>query len=103
MSKFVPSSPVLIDEEILEIKQSTLAKENLILSKQWFYNFLKRTSKWELEKNHNHARISRMIKSLKLLHSEDAAKKCLDEVLHLAESRSFKTEGVIYNWKECSK
>ena len=103
ISKYVPSSPVLIDEEILEIKQSTLAKENLILSKQWFYSFLKRTSKWELEKNHNHARISRMIKSLKLLHSEDAAKKCLDEVLHLAKSRSFNAEGVLYNWKECSK
>ena len=103
ISKYVPSSPVLIDEEILEIKQSRAAKENLILSKQWFYGFLERTSKWELEKNHNHVRISRMIKSLKLLHSEDAAKKCLDEVLYLAESRSFKTEGVIYNWKECSK
>ena len=103
ISKYVPSSPVLIDEEILEIKQSSVAKENLILSKQWFYGFLERTSKWELEKNHNHARISRMIKSLKLLHSEDAAKKCLDEVLYLAESRSFNTEIVIYNWKECSK
>ena len=103
ISKYVPSSPVLIDEEILEIKQSSVAKENLIFSKQWFYNFLKRTSQWELEKNHNHARISRMIKSLKLLHSEDAAKKCLDEVLHLAKSRSFNAEGVLYNWKECSK
>ena len=103
ISKYVPSSPVLIDEEILEIKQSSVAKENLILSQQWFYGFLERTSKWELEKNHNHARISRMIKSLKLLHSEDAAKKCLDEVLYLAKSRTFNAEGVLYNWKECSK
>ena len=103
ISKYVPSSPVLIDEEILEVKQSSVAKENLIRSKQWFYSFLKRTSKWELEKNHNHARISRMIKSLKLLHSEDSAKKCLDEVLHLAKSRSFNSEGVLYNWKKSSK
>ncbi len=103
MSKFVPSSPVLIDEEILEVKQSSVAKENLILSKQWFYGFLKRTSEWELEKNHNHARISRMIKSLKLLHSDNAAKKCLDEVLHLAASRSFNAKRVIYNWKKCIK
>ena len=103
LSKYVPSSPVLIDEEILEIKQSSVAKEHLILSKQWFYGFLNRTSKWELEKNHNHARISRMIKSLKLLHSEDAAKKCLGEVLHLADLRSFNAERVIYNWKKSIK
>ena len=103
LSKYVSSAPVLIDEEILEIQQSLKAKENLIHSKHWFHGFMNRTSQWELEKNHNHARISRMIKSLKLLHSEDAAKECLEEVLHLAESRSFNTEIVIYNWKECSK
>ena len=95
--------PQYLYEEILEIQQSLKAKENLIHSKHWFYGFLNRTSQWELEKNHNHARISRMIKSLKLLHSEDAAKKCLGEVLHLADLRSFNAERVIYNWKKSSK
>ena len=100
-SRAVPSAPVLFEEEIDEIKKSYLAKDNLIKSKNWFIEFLKRTDAWVNEKNHNHLRISRMIKSLRILHSDEAANSCFNEILNIATSRNFQSYNVIRYWQKC--
>ena len=101
VSRRVPSAPVLFDEELIEIKKSALAKFNLLKSREWFIQFLERTDMWELRGNHNHSRISRMIKSLRLLHGEAAADVCLEKVLRLANARAFGSPNVMKYWEKC--
>lgn len=72
-SRATPGSPVLDKEEILEIQNSKQAKQNLIKSADWYFNFLRRNSFWRKAHDHNHLRITRVIKSLRLLCGDDEA------------------------------
>ena len=101
LSKAVPHSPALINEEIIEIRSSELAQENLLKSKEWFLDFLSRSDRWVAKKNHNHKRISRMIRSLRLLHSDDAADECAREIIKLASQKGMQSRNVIEFWKKC--
>ena len=100
-SKAVPYSPALINEEIIEIRSSKLAQKNLLKSKEWFLDFLSRSDKWVAKKNHNHKRISRMIRSLRLLHSDNAADECTREIIKLATQKGMQSRNVIGFWKKC--
>ena len=95
-------APVLIHEEIEEIRISNKAKENLIKSQNWFLQFVMKNDDWIRPKNHNQRRISRMIKSLRLLHSNEAAVHSFGSVVGLATERNFVNESVINYWKDCS-
>ena len=83
-SRSVNGVPVLTELEIDEIRQSTLAQANLAKSARWFLGFLERSSHWITKYNHNHLRITRVIKSLRLLASDEAADEFRDKVLVLA-------------------
>ena len=83
-SRSVNGAPVLTELEIDEIKQSTLAQANLAKSARWFLGFLERNNHWITKYNHNHLRITRVIKSLRLLASDEAADEFRDKVLGLA-------------------
>ena len=72
-SRSVNGVPVLTELEIDEIRQSTLAQANLAKSARWFLGFLERNDHWIIKYNHNHLRITRVIKSLRLLASDKAA------------------------------
>lgn len=61
------NAPVLDNAEILLIQRNTLATENLGKSARWFVAFLERNNHWLKSYNHNHLRITRAIKSLRLL------------------------------------
>jgi hypothetical protein len=100
-SKAVLNAPVLFEDEIYDIRESELAKRNLLKSAERFLNFLYKTNNWENRRNHNHKRISRMISSLRLLHSNKAADQNLMIILDLAISRSFASPNVIEHWKTC--
>ena len=76
--------PVLTQLEIDEIRQSSLAQANLAKSARWFVGFLERNDHWITKYNHNHLRITRIIKSLRLLASDKAADEFRDKVLALA-------------------
>jgi hypothetical protein len=75
---------VLTELEIDEIRQSSLAQANLAKSARWFLGFLERNNHWISKYNHNHLRITRAIKSLRLLTSDEAADEFRDKVLALA-------------------
>lgn len=72
-SRAVPGSPLLDEEEIAEIQNSEPAKQNLSKSADWYFNFLRRNNFWRKPHDHNHLRITRVIKSLRLLCGDDEA------------------------------
>ena len=98
-SKSLPGAPILFEEEIDDIRKSNLAKQNLIKSKDWFISFLGRVNTWETENNHNQKRVSRMIKSIRLLHSSKEADNCLSDVINLAKNRHLMSKNIINFWK----
>ena len=83
-SRSVNGTPVLTELDIDEIRQSSLVQANLAESARWFVGFLERNSHWVTKYNHNHLRITRVIKSLRLLASDEAADEFRDKVLVLA-------------------
>jgi len=83
-SRSVNGAPVLTELEIDEIKESSLAQANLAKSASWFLGFLERNDHWITKYNHNHLRITRVIRSLRLLTSDEAADEFRDKVLALA-------------------
>ena len=83
-SRSVNGAPVLTALDIDEIRQSSLAQANLAKSTSWFLGFLERNDHWVTKYNHNHLRITRLIKSLRLLASDEAADEFRDKVLAVA-------------------
>ena len=83
-SRSVNGVPVLTELKIDEIRQSSLAQANLGESARWFIGFLERNDHWITKYNHNHLRITRVIRSLRLLASDEAADEFKDKVLVLA-------------------
>lgn len=59
--------------EFLKIKSDEIIKKNIIKSKDWFINFLKRNDQWKLYSDHNQLRITRIIECLRLLISDEEA------------------------------
>ena len=83
-SRSINGAPVLTELDIDEIGQSSLAQANLAKSAGWFLGFLERNDHWVTKYNHNHLRITRVIKSLRLLASDMAADEFRDKVLALS-------------------
>ena len=83
-SRSVNGAPVLTELDIDEIRGSSLAQANLARLARWFLGFLERNDHWITKYNHNHLRITRVIKSLRLLASDEAADEFRDKVLALA-------------------
>ena len=63
----VQGAPVLSDLDIDEIKKSAAAQANLIKASEWFFQFLNQNQRWIAKYDHNQLRITRVIKSLRLL------------------------------------
>ena len=83
-SRSVNGAPVLTELDIGEIKKSSLAQGNLAKSARWFLGFLERNRHWVTKYDHNHLRITRVIKSLRLLASDKAADEFRGKVLAAA-------------------
>lgn len=74
------TAPVLEKFEIEEIRSSNIAKINIINASQWYLSFLKRQNHWIRDYDHNHLRITRVIKSLRLLVSNESADSFFDDI-----------------------
>ena len=86
-SRSVMGAPVLNELDIEDIRHSELAQQNLVKSASWFLGFLGRNDHWITRYNHNHLRITRVIKSLRLLASDKAAEEFRDKVFELLTGR----------------
>jgi len=89
-SNEVPKSPILTNEEIISIKKSETAQKNIKKSTEWFLEFLTRNSYWICQINHNHLRITRAIKSLRLIHSNEEAEKFKNSIMNLIKGNEKK-------------
>ena len=72
-------------EAILSIKANKLATENIVKSSKWFHSFLARKSHWKRKHDHNYLRITRIIKSLRLLVSDQEANKFYESFMQLVD------------------
>ena len=99
-SNAVPSSPILTKKEIISIKKSETAQKNIIKSAEWFLEFLSNNSYWICQNNHNHYRITRVIKSLRLIHSNEEAEKFKNSIMNLIQGNEKKISPTnIQYWK----
>ena len=73
------------NEAILSIKANKLATENIVKSSKWFLLFLARNSHWKRKHDHNYLRITRIIKSLRLLVSDGEANKFYKSFIQLID------------------
>ena len=97
-SRAVPQSPVLTTEDIFAIKNSAVAQANLRKSALWFESFLDRTDTWLRPKNHNHLRISRVIKSVNILVDSNSSLVFFEKIMEMSLPHSKKMEGVRGFW-----
>ncbi len=72
-SRSVRNAPVLTGDEIKQIRESETAQANIQRSVLRYMEFLAGTTNWRSGYDHNHLRISRVIKSLRLLVGNEAA------------------------------
>ena len=83
-SMSVPGVPTLSPDDIAAIRTSEVARANLEKSAQWYLGFLQRNNHWIKSYDHNHLRITRVIKALNLLLSQRVALTLLNSVLEVA-------------------
>ena len=72
-SQAVPGSPVLSPRAISDIQASSRARANLLASAERMKRFYSETTRWREGPDHNHLRITRIIRSLRLLAGDAAA------------------------------
>jgi hypothetical protein len=72
-SRAVPGAPVLSATDIQRLQTSQAAQTNLAAAAAMMTRFYSVTDHWLQAGNHNHLRITRIIKSLRLLVGDEAA------------------------------
>jgi hypothetical protein len=79
-SRAQPSSPILTVQEVTAIRASSAAQKNLKNAVQRMTLFYQRNDHWLRAYDHNHLRITRIVRSLALLRSTEAAQAFLSVV-----------------------
>jgi hypothetical protein len=85
-SRAVPGAPVLTPSDIETLRASRIAQTNLAAATATMTRFYAVTDHWLQADNHNHLRISRIIKSLRLLVGDAAADDFRRQVLRRVET-----------------
>lgn len=83
-SRAVPGAPVLSASDIQRLRESRAAQTNLATAAAMMIRFYSVTDHWLQAGNHNHLRITRIIKSLRLLVGEAAANGFRRQILDRA-------------------
>ena len=76
-------SPTLSADELKLVSNSGKARESVLKSSEWFLRFLTRNRNWTIGHNHNHLRITRMFRSLKLIGEKAIAENQYASVLSI--------------------
>lgn len=85
-SAFNPHAPVLSAGDIAALKASSVAKANLVRAARRMEGFYERNKGWLAYRDHNHLRITRIIRSLLLLAGGNEAQHFRDKIERLVES-----------------
>ena len=86
--------------EFLKIKSDKIIKKNIIKSKDWFINFLKRNDQWKLYSDHNQLRITRIIECLRLLISDEEADSFYSLILSMVGNKTEINEITLDYWSK---
>ena len=99
-SMSVLSAQTLSADDINRIRKCDIARANLEKSAQWYLGFLLRNDNWIRSYDHNHLRITRVIKSLHLLVSVNVASSFLNSIFEITGDRLnvIRQDGVDF-WK----
>jgi len=84
-SEAVPDTPVLTPDVIRAVRESELAPIALTAATDRMTNFYRSTHDWLMPNDHNHRRITRIIRSLRLLVGDDEADAFRDAILARVE------------------
>ena len=71
------------------MRKSKIALENLYKSADWYANFLSRNEFWKKPNDHNHRRITRVIRSLRLLGDAEEAENFKIDVQDMLGDQNF--------------
>lgn len=82
-SSFVSGAPKMSKAEIEAIKRDALAIRNLLRAKDRMLEFFGRNKHWLVHHDHNHLRITRIIRSLFLLVDRDEAQEFLEAIMDI--------------------
>jgi hypothetical protein len=85
-SRFNLNAPVLTAEALAELGASDAAKANLRRARDRMLAFYRANDHWLTGFDHNHLRITRIIRSLALTVGKDEAQRFLDEITALVEA-----------------
>jgi hypothetical protein len=85
-SSAVPDSPVLTPDDIQAIRVSDLAPMALAAGTDRMSAFYRSTHDWLMPNDHNHLRITRIIRSLRLLVGDAEADAFRDDILERVEA-----------------
>lgn len=85
-SAAVPGSPVLTPEDVTAIRDSTLAQCSLAAATDRMDRFYRATHGWLAPNDHNHLRITRIIRALRLLSGDDQAEAFKAAILWRVEA-----------------
>ena len=89
-------SPELLSDLI----NDDLVRENIIKSSKWFLKFLSRNEHWRKSQDHNHLRITRIIKCLRLIISDEEADNFYNDVLELLGNNNLINKRTLEFWSE---
>ena len=91
-----------LDNELLidKLKNNEAVRENVMKSAAWFLGFLSRNTSWISGYDHNQLRITRVIESLRLLVSDEAANEFFQSILSLVKDPSLINPATIKFWEE---
>jgi len=86
-SMSVPGVPTLSATDIEAIRASDDARSNLERSARWYLRFLQRNDHWIRSYDHNHLRITRCIKSVRMLTGNCLANAFKNEIANVLGER----------------
>jgi len=85
-SRAVPDAPALTDAEVEAIRDSAMAQIALAAATDRMEAFYRATHDWLMPNDHNHLRITRIIRSLRLLVGDDQADAFKAAILSMTEA-----------------
>ena len=89
----------LRNKDLIKVMRADiLIKTNLIKSAEWFLAYLVRNPAWQSKYNHNQFRITRIIRSLRLLVTDKVADKFYQDILNLLDENHIVNEKSLAFW-----
>lgn len=103
-SAFNPFAPVLSSTDIDALRQSAQAKENLATAAKRMLQFYSHNSHWLTAMDHNHLRISRIIRSLALILGPDDAQCFHRQILDLVHRADYPVaQQALEHWRQAAQ